>query len=151
MILRSDRALVLGRLGRFAEAIELAQASLRERRERAERTPELAEPARDALVPLHALADLYWRQGDKRPPARRRAAIAGWERYAKRWPLSELDRKQSEEKRIEAEQRCRARERRSAGTAQRIVQPGAQRHWRFTVALERPSSSAICSSVRPAK
>ena len=64
MILRSDRALVLGRLGRFAEAIELAQASLRERRERAERTPELAEPARDALVPLHALADLYWRQGD---------------------------------------------------------------------------------------
>lgn len=109
MILRSDRALVLGRLGRFAEAIELAQASLRERRERAERTPELAEPARDALVPLHALADLYWRQGDKAAAcATARQAIAGWERYAKRWPLSELDRKQSEEKRIEAEQRCRA-------------------------------------------
>ncbi|MBS0433380.1 MAG: protein kinase [Proteobacteria bacterium] len=109
MILRSDRALVLGRLGRFAEAIDLAQASLRERRERAERTPELAEPARDALVPLHALADLYWRQGDKAAAcATARQAIAGWERYAKRWPLSELDRKQSEEKRIEAEQRCRA-------------------------------------------
>ncbi len=109
MILRSDRALVLGRLGRFAEAIALAQASLRERRERAERTPELAEPARDALVPLHALADLYWRQGDKAAAcATARQAIAGWERYAKRWPLSELDRKQSEEKRIEAEQRCRA-------------------------------------------
>lgn len=109
MILRSDRALVLGRLGRFAEAIALAQASLRERRERAERTPELAEPARDALVPLHALADLYWRQGDRAAAcATAHEAIAGWERYAKRWPLSELDRKQSEEKRIEAEQRCRA-------------------------------------------
>ncbi len=109
MILRSDRALVLGRLGRLGEAVALAQASLRERRERAARAPELSEPARDALVPLHALADLYWRQGDKAAACdTARRAIAGWEDFGKRWGLTELDRKQSDDKRREALQRCGA-------------------------------------------
>ena len=35
-----------------------------------------------------------------------RRAIAGWEDFAKRWPLTDLDRRQSEDKRTEAQRRC---------------------------------------------
>jgi tetratricopeptide (TPR) repeat protein len=107
LILRSDRAIVLGRLSRHGEAIALAEDVLRERRERAARAPEISEPARDAVVPLHALAELYWRQGDRAAAcAASRRAIAAWADYEKRWGLTELDRKQNAEKERETAQRC---------------------------------------------
>lgn len=107
LILRSDRAMVLGRLSRHDEAIALAEDVLRERRARAARAPEISEPARDAVVPLHALADLYWRRGDVAAAcAASRRAVAAWADYEKRWGLAELDRRQNAEKEREAAQRC---------------------------------------------
>ena len=80
---------------------------LRERRARAVRAPDISEPARDAVVPLHALAELYWRQGDAEAAcAASRRAIAAWAEYEKRWGLTELDRKQNAEKEREAARRC---------------------------------------------
>jgi tetratricopeptide (TPR) repeat protein len=107
LILRSDRSMVLGRLARHDEAIALAEEVLRERRARAMRAPEISEPARDAVVPLHALAELYWRKGDTTAAcAASRNAIAAWADYEKRWGLTELDRKQNAEKERQAAQRC---------------------------------------------
>lgn len=107
LILRSDRSMVLGRLSRHDEAIALAEDVLRERRARAMRAPDISEPARDAVVPLHALADLYWRKGDTAAAcAASRRAIAAWAEYDRRWGLTELDRKQNAEKEREAAQRC---------------------------------------------
>ena len=108
LILRSDRSMLLGRLSRHDEAIALAEDVLRERRARAVRAPDISEPARDAVVPLHALAELYWRQGDAEAAcAASRRAIAAWAEYEKRWGLTELDRKQNAEKEREAAQRCK--------------------------------------------
>ena len=107
LILRSDRALILGRLKRFDEAIALAQASLRERRARAAQSPDLSEPARDAVVPLHALAELYWQRGDTAGGCEAaRRATAAWAAYAARWGMTELDRKQNTEKEAEVARRC---------------------------------------------
>lgn len=107
LILRSDRALILGRLKRFDEAVALAQASLRERALRAQRVPDLSEPARDAVVPMHALAELYWQRGDSASGCEAaRRAIAAWAAYAARWGLTELDRKQNADKEAEAARRC---------------------------------------------
>jgi len=59
------------------------------------------------VVPLHALAELYWRQGDRAAAcAASRRAIAAWADYEKRWGLTELDRKQNAEKERETAQRC---------------------------------------------
>ena len=56
---------------------------------------------------MHQLADLYWQRGDKDAACDvARRAIAGWEDFAKRWPLTDLDRRQSEDKRTEAQRRC---------------------------------------------
>jgi tetratricopeptide (TPR) repeat protein len=107
LILRTDRSLVLGRLKQYDEAIALAHEVLRERRARAERSPDISEPARDAVVPLHALADLYWRQGDVVAACEAsRRAIAGWAAFARRFGLTELDRKQNAEKEQETARRC---------------------------------------------
>ena len=107
LILRSDRSLVLGRLKQYDEAIALAHDVLRERRARAERSPDISEPARDSVVPLHALADLYWRKGDVVAACEAsRRAIAGWAAFGQRFGLTELDRKQNAEKEQETARRC---------------------------------------------
>lgn len=98
LILLNDRALILGRLNRVAEAIASAQASLQGRRERMQRAPGLSEPERDALVPLYALADLQRQQGDTAAAcATVRQATEGWAAFEGRWGLAPLDRKQRDE------------------------------------------------------
>ena len=109
LILRSSRTAVLGRLGRYDEAVALARQVIEQRRERARQAPDISEPARDAVVPLHALADLYRAKGDTAAAcAASREAIAAWAQYAQRWGLTELDRKQNEKRQREAVQRCSA-------------------------------------------
>lgn len=108
MILQSDRALILGRLDRLDEAIAAAQASLQARRARLQRAPDTSEPARDALVPLYALADLQLRQGQPAAAcATARSATEGWAAYAQRWGISPVDRKESEAGAQRYAARCR--------------------------------------------
>lgn len=107
LILRSDRARLLSRTGRHDEAIALAEANIAERRERAARAPDISEPARDAVVPLHALAEMHWARGNLAAGcAAARRAVEAWAAYDKRWGLTELDRKQSDEKAAETARRC---------------------------------------------
>ncbi len=107
VILQSDRARLLGRVGRLDEAIVLAEANLRERAARAERAPDISEPARDAVVPMHSLAEMHWRRGDLAAGcAAARRAAAAWAAYEQRWGLTELDRRQNAEKEAEASRRC---------------------------------------------
>ena len=105
--LRSHRALILGRLARYDEAVALAEDDLRERALRARQAPDDAEPARDAAVPLHGLAELYWKQGNVTAAcaASRRAALA-WSAVEKRWGLAALDRRQNLEAVQAAAGRC---------------------------------------------
>ena len=102
-------------------AIELAQTSLRERRAR--RSPELAEPARDAWCRCMRWPTCTGARATRRPPARRRAGPSpAGSVMRSAGPLSELDRKQSAHRGRTALPRVSGF---SAGTAQRIVQPGA--------------------------
>ena len=91
--LRNQRALALGQLGRYDEAIAITEANQREREARAAKAPDDAEPARDAAVPLVKLAALYWAKGDTAGACRlMRQAGQAWTTIERRWGLSELDR-----------------------------------------------------------
>lgn len=108
LILRSDRARLLARLGRLDEAIALAEANLRERRERAAAAPDVSEPARDALVPMHSLAEMYWQRGSLAAGcATAQRAAAAWAAFEQRWGLADVDRRLNAEKEAEAARRCR--------------------------------------------
>jgi eukaryotic-like serine/threonine-protein kinase len=105
--LRSHRALILGRLARYDQAIALAEDDLRERTLRAMQTPDDAEPVRDAAVPLHGLAELYWKRGNVAAAcAASRRAVLAWTAVEKRWGLSALDRRQNLEAVQAAAGRC---------------------------------------------
>jgi serine/threonine-protein kinase len=107
LILTSDRGWLLGRLGRLPEAIALTESGLQQRRALAGRKPDISEPARDALMPLNRLADLYWRAGDLASGCDRAfQAIEGWAAYEKRFGLTDLERRQNIERERETRRRC---------------------------------------------
>ena len=93
-IVINQRALILGKLGRYGEAIQLVEARLASSESRVKRASDDAERARDPIVILRSLAELYAASGDgKNACAAWRRADAGWQALEKRWGLSALDRK----------------------------------------------------------
>lgn len=92
-MVRDEEALLLGRLGRHAEAIRLTEVGLAERELRAAASPDSAEAVRGVAVPLRNLARLYLDSGDRAGSCRvLKRATEAWEAVDRRWPLSERDR-----------------------------------------------------------
>ena len=92
-MVRDQQALLLGELGRHAEAIRLTEIGVKEREQRAAASPDSAEVVRGVAVPLRNLAKLYRDSGDVGSACRvLRRAFDAWQTVDRRWPLSERDR-----------------------------------------------------------
>ena len=90
----NQRALILAKLGRHDEAIALVEGRLASSESRILKAPDDAERARDSVVILRSLAELYEARGDTAKACRAwRRADAGWQMLEKRWSVSALDRK----------------------------------------------------------
>jgi eukaryotic-like serine/threonine-protein kinase len=90
----NQRALILSKLGRHDEAIAVVEARLASSESRIAKAPDDAERARDPVVILRSLAELFEARGDSEKACRSwRRADAGWQALEKRWTVSALDRK----------------------------------------------------------
>lgn len=93
-MIHGHRAIVLGNLKRFEEAIALTELDLRLKQARADQAPDDAERWRDLAVPQRNLAIFYRGKGDAAGACRvTRQAIAAWGLVEQRWGITELDRR----------------------------------------------------------
>lgn len=88
----NQRALILSKLYRHAEALELVKGRLAGSEARLAKNPDDAERARDPVVVLRMLAEIYADAGDTVKACQTwRRADEGWRALGQRWKIAALD------------------------------------------------------------